>query len=367
MHESQQRKVLQEVYQHAKYCAILTDKQLLVLWANQAATDCYPVLKLSGGLLTLIPTAMSGELISTDQAYAFYFPALESYFSATPTAEGFLITLSRTRDHVPFSMSSMSRLFLSTFSATVREPISRLFIEASAVNQMGEVLENQRLHDISKEINRDTYLLYRAYSSISSYFKLIGTTEMTASTVVDLANFIDRLCKSLSVITLSANIPVLCNIRDQAVVSVDIERLLEAIMHVLANSCKYTKEGNVIKISLTATSTMALLSISDSGLGIPAHLTQQVFEPFFSYSHDDYHQGLGLGLTLARLIVTNLGGTLALSSTPGDGTTVAISLPLEKNPPLGQLELPDSIANMYRNRFSPLHIYLCESCGVPSP
>jgi signal transduction histidine kinase len=68
------------------------------------------------------------------------------------------------------------------------------------------------------------------------------------------------------------------------------------------------------------------LSISDTGSGIPEDVLPQIFEPFFTTKEQG--QGTGLGLSLAYSIVKNHGGTIDVETTPGEGTTFTLELPL---------------------------------------
>jgi C4-dicarboxylate-specific signal transduction histidine kinase len=69
-----------------------------------------------------------------------------------------------------------------------------------------------------------------------------------------------------------------------------------------------------------------LLEITDTGVGIPSDLLEQVFDPFFTTKRPD--RGTGLGLSISMSIVEDCGGTLSLRSRPMSGTTVTVALPV---------------------------------------
>jgi CheY-like chemotaxis protein len=75
------------------------------------------------------------------------------------------------------------------------------------------------------------------------------------------------------------------------------------------------------------------MTIADSGAGIPPDLLPRVFDPYFSTKQRGGQRGMGLGLTVARSIVEQHGGTLALASTVGVGTTVTLTLPAARPAP----------------------------------
>ena len=86
---------------------------------------------------------------------------------------------------------------------------------------------------------------------------------------------------------------------------------------------------------LTCTATYAegqrqlQLEVADQGIGIPADVGDQIFEPYYQVDHSLGRKsgGMGLGLPLARLIVELHGGTLTAASTPGQGSRFIIRLP----------------------------------------
>ena len=75
---------------------------------------------------------------------------------------------------------------------------------------------------------------------------------------------------------------------------------------------------------------MAEMVITNTGQGIKSELVSRIFEPFFrgDASHSDVVEGCGLGLSIARWIVTAHGGTLEITSEPGRLTTAIVRLPL---------------------------------------
>ncbi len=84
----------------------------------------------------------------------------------------------------------------------------------------------------------------------------------------------------------------------------------------------------------TGESKYVKIEVTDSGVGIPEAMLEKVFDPFFTTKGPD--RGTGLGLSISKSIVEGFGGAIYVNSMPGSGTTVTISLPVEK--PLPQEE-----------------------------
>jgi signal transduction histidine kinase len=103
------------------------------------------------------------------------------------------------------------------------------------------------------------------------------------------------------------------------------------LLNLISNSINYSPGGGTIAISATAEEGMMILSVTDPGMGIPAADLARVFTPFEKI-HDQKtrrRSGAGLGLALVKSIAELHGGTVALSSVEGQGTTVTLRMPTQ--------------------------------------
>lgn len=111
----------------------------------------------------------------------------------------------------------------------------------------------------------------------------------------------------------------------------DADRLKQLLLIMLDNALKYTPAGGRVTIGLQNCGASVEISIRDTGVGITADDLPHVFERFYradpARSRDV--AGTGLGLPIARWIIEQHGGAIHIDSTPGQGTTVTVSLPLQ--------------------------------------
>ena len=107
----------------------------------------------------------------------------------------------------------------------------------------------------------------------------------------------------------------------------DPGRMRQVLVNLLANALRYTPSGGTVAVRIHQADSQAVLEVQDSGPGIPAADLPYVFERFYKSADSG---GMGLGLAIARHLVTAHGGTITAESAPGDGTTIRISLPTEK-------------------------------------
>jgi len=99
--------------------------------------------------------------------------------------------------------------------------------------------------------------------------------------------------------------------------------------NLIGNAIKYNRPGGRVTVGVTRERDMAILTVSDTGLGIPQDCLPQLFTEFFRVKTDETHgiPGTGLGLAICKKIVEGLGGTIGVSSTFGAGSTFTVHLP----------------------------------------
>ncbi|MEE4609018.1 MAG: ATP-binding protein [Desulfobacteraceae bacterium] len=127
-----------------------------------------------------------------------------------------------------------------------------------------------------------------------------------------------------------AEVEVHTDIPPNLKVQVDVQRFQEVLLNLLLNSVQAIGAGPG-RITLSAAADGAarqvVITVQDTGAGIPAEVRGRIFDPFFTTKSDN--QGTGLGLAVAYGIIKQHRGSIAVQSEPGQGTTFVIRLPLE--------------------------------------
>lgn len=112
------------------------------------------------------------------------------------------------------------------------------------------------------------------------------------------------------------------------IMAIDPDRLGQVLGNLLSNAIRYTPSGGQVAVRAGTDTEHLWIEVEDTGMGIPAEEQSKVFDPFFrSSAHTRFPQGMGLGLPIAREIVTAHGGTLTVKSNVGEGSTFRIELP----------------------------------------
>jgi signal transduction histidine kinase len=122
-----------------------------------------------------------------------------------------------------------------------------------------------------------------------------------------------------------------CNIeKSSTMIYVDATKFKQVMLNLLSNSVKFTEPRGRIQVdSVLHKSGDLVLSIRDTGIGIPPEQIERIFQPFEQVADHltREHEGTGLGLPIAKALIELHGGELVLSSHPGIGTTARLRLP----------------------------------------
>lgn len=109
----------------------------------------------------------------------------------------------------------------------------------------------------------------------------------------------------------------------------DVDMIRRVLINLLENAIKYTRSGDQITVSAKAQDGVLLVSVVDSGPGIPSEDLEKIFDKFTRVTKDDRPKGLGLGLAFCRLAVEAHSGEIWVESEEGKGSTFSFTLPHE--------------------------------------
>ncbi|HVB64143.1 MAG TPA: ATP-binding protein, partial [Nitrolancea sp.] len=110
---------------------------------------------------------------------------------------------------------------------------------------------------------------------------------------------------------------------------IDADRIQQVLRILIDNALKYTPAGHAVSVCVACETTRIRVVVHDTGAGIPAEHLPRIFDRFYRVDQARSRDagGTGLGLPIARALIEAHGGSIALTSTVGQGTTVTISLP----------------------------------------
>jgi signal transduction histidine kinase len=130
----------------------------------------------------------------------------------------------------------------------------------------------------------------------------------------------------------AANVESLITVKTEGQVTGqwDRFRVEQVLTNLLTNAVKYG-EGKPIEIGAVRTEDRVTITVTDHGIGIEPEMLAKVFDPYQRAVAARNYGGLGLGLHIAKTIVEGMGGTIAVDSQPGHGSTFTVELPVSRS------------------------------------
>jgi len=220
--------------------------------------------------------------------------------------------------------------FLANMSHELRTPLNGIIGFAEVMKfQLFGTLGNPQYVDYARDIHNAGEHLLSIINNILDISRIETGDIKLKNSQVTLTNVIEACVKTIKESAEAAGITVTLDIApDMPAIMADEARLKQIIMNLLTNCVKYAPGGKVI-LSATLEDASMVIRVQDTGIGIPMEDIELVLKPFGQSHHDALtaHEGVGLGLHLAKALTEMHGGELTLQSELSKGTTVTLSFP----------------------------------------
>ena len=149
---------------------------------------------------------------------------------------------------------------------------------------------------------------------------------------VDLSELAEEVFWRLKVLADERSVDLHLEETGPLVVPGDRDRLRRLLVNLVDNAVKYTGAGGRVTLSLSRNRDRAVMTVEDTGRGMPPKDLEHIFQPFFRSDDAAGEPGSGLGLSIAQSIAVAHGGDLTATSEPGRGSTFRVSLPASAPP-----------------------------------
>ena len=216
------------------------------------------------------------------------------------------------------------RRFVADASHELRTPLTTVRGNADLLARGPAVTEDVRaaaIHDIATESERMSRLVEH----------LLTLAQADAGQHLELARLalrplIDSVCRQAQAVHEDRRFPNV-GLTD-ATIEGDADAIVQLLWILVDNGVKFTKPGGSVEIGLRQHDSMVLLTVADDGIGVSAEDQERIFQRFYQADPARSNRGAGLGLSIARWIVEEHHGTIAVRNNTGPGCTFTVSLPL---------------------------------------
>lgn len=317
---------LQEIFQIQKTAAILLAGYALLLWISVLFGACLFFAareKLYGQGIVKIEKFMSGD-------FSEHLKGKE---------EGGLYRMFGKIDTLANALNAQNQIVQKTkdfLKSTISDISHQLKTPLASLTMYNEMIEMESGNQLAVEefCGKASASLHRIEELIEALLKI---TKLDAGVVIfekqpwPLCDVAARASQDLSLRAEREGKELSISGAEEIWVNCDLQWTGEAVGNLIKNALDYTEKGAKIEVKWEALNGMARLSVSDNGKGIAQEDFYHIFKRFYrAGKKEDNRQGIGLGLSLAKSIIEEQGGTLSVKSEAGTGSTFMISFYLTK-------------------------------------
>jgi signal transduction histidine kinase len=218
--------------------------------------------------------------------------------------------------------------FLSLVSHDLKTPIAK--IQAVADRLLSTENKPEIIED-AKIVSRSSQELFRYIQSLLQVTRVESTHFEIRKTPVDINELIMKVIDDLKPIAKEKSIEMNETLEPLFSVEVDKTLIYEVILNLVENAIKYTPTGGKVLINSKEINDEVIVSVKDSGEGVPVDEQSRVWDKFYrGRKHDSTTKGSGLGLYLSKYFIQLHGGRVFLNSNPGEGAEVGFAIPLSQ-------------------------------------
>jgi signal transduction histidine kinase/ActR/RegA family two-component response regulator len=241
-------------------------------------------------------------------------------------------------DHLRRADEMKSR-FLSNMSHEFRVPINTIL-------SLSRMLLHRFDGDLTDEQDKQVSFIRKAAENLAELVNdLLDLAKIEAGKLTihpsefDVTTLFSTLRGMLRPLLLNETVALIFEEHgDIPLLTTDESKVSQILRNFISNALKFTESGEIrVSAALTADGTAVCFAVADTGIGIAPEDQARIFDEFIQVEHV---KGTGLGLPLCKKLATLLGGSITVESTPGEGATFSVMLPLQYQP--GEAPLPEA-------------------------
>ena len=229
------------------------------------------------------------------------------------------------------ALERLQASFVSSVSHELRTPLTILMTSLALLREQGDACPPETRQELLETIEHHAERLEALVTDLLEVTRLEAGQVTLSRQPTDLRTIVRRTVQAFAPLTEERQQEVVLDLPPHlSLVSVDRRRIEQVLNNLLSNAHKFTPKGGHIRVSVRDREEEVEVSVQDDGPGIPLSEQERVFEKFYTGSTSRGLAGIGLGLYIARQLVSLHGGNIWVQSQPGVGSTFYFTIPKEE-------------------------------------
>src|SRR5438093_1289548 len=249
-------------------------------------------------------------------------------FIAIMLGAGLLLVYSNVRREL--HLSRLKSDFVANVSHELKTPLAlvRLFAETL---ELGRVPSEDKAQQYYRVINKESQRLTQLINNILDFPRIEAGRKEYRFAPTDVGRIVNEVLEAYRFQIEQQGFVLEVRVGDDLPeVEADKEALAQAVLNLVNNAIKYSRDEKYLRLDLHREGDKVLLSVTDRGIGVAKGEQKKIFEKFYRAEDSLVHEtkGSGLGLALVQHIMQAHGGSVEVESAPGKGSTFTLVLPV---------------------------------------
>lgn len=225
-------------------------------------------------------------------------------------------------------LRELKNRFISMMSHELRTPLASIMLSNDLLKLYGDQADPEEKLLYIENIRQQVELLTDLIKDVATISRTDGHNTTLMPEQINLVGYCQKLVGEFRLTHKKTHELLFSTSHEELMVMADPKLMRQVFSNLISNALKYSPSGSRVTVAIHKDGRNVIITVQDTGIGIPADDLPYLFEPFHRGSNVGTTPGTGLGLAIVKQAVMLHDGTIDVSSTQGKGTVITVRLPI---------------------------------------
>jgi PAS domain S-box-containing protein len=225
-------------------------------------------------------------------------------------------------------VNTTMRRFVRTVAHEFRTPLGLLTGSVDVLDRYWDRLTPEKRLEQNEHIRNAARQISDLVNSVTVFNRAVTDRAGKPPQLLDIGDLCRSIAAEVETVWCAGHEFIVSLAADCGTAVIDDILFRRILQNLLTNAFRYTPTNGTVSLHVYREKDMLLLEITDTGIGIPEEDQALIFDPFYRSRNVEGRRGLGLGLSIVREALSQMGGTITMTSTTGKGTAMLVKIPV---------------------------------------